>query len=154
MNTIQVLGQQHQDVLAELAAVSARLDRHDGACDLSGFVAYLEGDVLHHFAVEEQALFPILARYLGQGQGPLAVMNAEHISIRELLRNLGAAVRSNDAGGQRTYATELIALLEAHIAKEDQVLFPMASRLLSPEEQAEVDACGAALGTRAVPLGA
>jgi hemerythrin-like domain-containing protein len=40
---------------------------------------------------------------------------------------------------------ELIELLRGHIAKEDQILFPMAERLLSPAELDEVDRRAAAL---------
>jgi hemerythrin-like domain-containing protein len=144
--TIEILGTQHQEVLARLDSVEGTLDGHG---DLAAFLAYLERDVMQHFAVEEEALFPILAHHLSLSQGPLAVMNAEHAAFRELLGNLRTAVGTADRAAQRMRAQELIELLRAHIAKEDHVLFPMASQLLSVDEQQEVDARAAAIGTSA-----
>jgi hemerythrin-like domain-containing protein len=141
--TIELLSKQHQEVLAQLAEAETRLE----AGDLSAFAAYLEGDVVLHFSIEEGALFPVMERYLSVDQGPLAVMHAEHASFRELLRHLGAGVRAADRNQQRICARDLIELLRAHIAKEDQVLFPMASRILTADEQGEVDARAAELGT-------
>jgi regulator of cell morphogenesis and NO signaling len=142
--TIELLGIQHQDVLAHLQSVEAGALAHDGA-NLADFAAYLEREVCQHFAIEEQALFPALARHLGRDQGPLAVMDAEHASFRELLSRLADAVRRDDRAAQRTHALAVIDLLRAHIRKEDHVLFPMAARLLSDAEQAEVNERAAAL---------
>jgi hemerythrin-like domain-containing protein len=142
--TIELLSTQHQDVLARLTGVEAEITARDGF-DLAPFAAYLEDEVAHHFAIEEQALFPLLAGYLGEEEGPLAVMNAEHAAFRELLADLTTALRSRDRDAQRAHAAELVQLLRAHIAKEDQVLFPMAARLLSAAEQSEVDRRAAAL---------
>lgn len=147
MSTIESLCQEHQQVLAQLDAVEAELNAPGSATNLKAFAGYLEAEVMHHFAVEEHALFPVLARHLSQTQGPLAVMNAEHTSFRELVNDLDAGVRSGDYGQQRSAAQDLIELLRGHIAKEDQVLFPMAFRLLSPDEQGEVESRAAALAT-------
>jgi hemerythrin-like domain-containing protein len=137
--TIELLTAQHQDVLAHLATVEATLMTGD-APNLADFATYLENEVVRHFALEEHALFPALARHLSTDHGPLAVMNAEHVSFRELLAGLAAAVRAGDGAAQQAHAAELIQLLRAHIAKEDHVLFPMAARVLSAAELAEVDA--------------
>jgi hemerythrin-like domain-containing protein len=148
--TIELLGKQHQEVLAQLAEVERRLQGGDHAA-AAGLAAYLQREVIQHFALEEQALFPVLARHLGQTEGPLAVMNSEHASFRELLGSLDAAVRARDPGREESCAHEIIDLLRSHIAKEDQVLFPMALQLLRPDEQCEVDAQAAALETPAPP---
>lgn len=142
--TIELLSTQHQEVLARLTDVEAEIMARDSS-DLAPFAAYLAGEVAHHFAIEEQALFPLLAQHLGLEHGPLAVMNAEHDAFRALLADLSAAVRARHRDAQRTHAAELVELLRAHIAKEDQVLFPMAARLLSADEQSEVDRRAAAL---------
>ena len=143
--TIELLSTQHQDVLAHLAAVEAETMAREGS-NLAEFAAYLENEVVQHFRLEEQALFPLLAGHLSPEQGPLAVMHAEHASFRELLAGLTNALRAGNRDAQRTHAAQLIELLRGHIAKEDQVLFPMAARLLSTAEQAEVDCRAAALG--------
>ena len=142
---IELLSAQHQDVLQHLAAVETETTARDGA-NLADFAAYLEKEVAEHFTLEEQALFPALARHLGADHGPLAMMNAEHASFRELLSDLVDAVRVDDRPAQRAHAIALIDLLRAHIHKEDHVLFPMAAHLLSEGEQAEVNERAAALG--------
>lgn len=147
--TIELLGTQHQEVLARLTEVETAI-RTGRNSDLAPFAAYLAEEVLHHFALEEQALFPQLANHLPLEHGPMAVMNAEHQAFRELLADLTGAVGSGNVDAQRTHAAELVHLLRGHIAKEDQVLFPMALRLLSPAEIAAVDRCAAALAAAAV----
>jgi hemerythrin-like domain-containing protein len=144
--TIEILGTQHQDVLAQLAAVEADIARADDS-NLASFATYLEAEVMHHFVVEEQALFPLLERHLGLTHGPLPVMHAEHAEFRELLQGFAAALRGGERAAQRAHAEQLIALLRGHIAKEDQVLFPMAERFLSAEEMSEVERRNAALAS-------
>jgi hemerythrin-like domain-containing protein len=144
--TIELLSTQHQDVLTYLAAVEAEIGAPGGA-DLATFAGYLEAEVMHHFELEEHALFPLLENHLPTTHGPLAIMNAEHVEFRQLLQGLAAAVRAGALVAQRAQAADLIALLRGHIAKEDQVLFPMAERLLSREELGEVERRAAALAT-------
>ena len=146
--TVETLTRQHREVLGRLDALEGELNGGRDA-DLGAFAGYLQADVVQHFALEEDALFPVLARHLSPTQGPLAVMNAEHADFRDLLGRLAEAIATADAAQQRQCAHDLIDLLRAHIAKEDQVLFPMAMRLLSPAEQSEVDARAAALAPSA-----
>ena len=149
--TIELLGQQHQEVLARLSAVEHAPLPGSGAGVIADLVRYLEREVLDHFIVEEQALFPVLERHLNRAQGPLAVMDAEHATVRELMEDLAAALRSGDVGQQQHRTYEIISLLRDHIAKEDHVLFPMAAQLLSAEERAEVDSRAAAIRPSAAP---
>lgn len=147
---IDLLGTQHQEVLERLAAMEAALaDGEHVESDLRSFGEYLDHEVVTHFNLEEQALFPVLGRYLSPEQGPLAVMNAEHADFRQLHQGLGSAIAAGDLAQQRDCAERIIDLLRQHIAKEDGVLFPMAYRMLTPEEQNEVDANARALGNGA-----
>ena len=61
--TIGLLSTQHQQVLARLAAVEADLARN-ATLDLGEFVTYLQSEVGDHFTLEEEALFPIVARHV------------------------------------------------------------------------------------------
>ncbi|MFQ5665253.1 MAG: hemerythrin domain-containing protein [Candidatus Binatia bacterium] len=140
MKVVSMLSTQHREVLARLAAVEAMFDAGGRSEGVPAFLAFLEHEVGEHFTIEEEALFPVLARHLGETHGPLAVMRAEHAQFRELATALRNALDAADVDGQHAHGRALIELLRAHIAKEDNVLFPMASRLLSPEEQREVDA--------------
>ena len=136
--TIATLESQHQTVLARLEEAAA------GAAPLPGFLAFLQGEVQEHFALEEDFLFPALARHRQLAEGPLVVMEAEHAEFRALVAELAVALRASNAEAATTAAREIVGLLRAHIHKEDHVLFPMASHVLSPAELDEIDARSAA----------
>lgn len=81
---------------------------------------------LHHFALEEDLLFPDLEEANPAGHGPASVMRMEHQQLRQLLDQLVAdlSVRDRDAclGDLET----LHILSQQHNAKEEAVLYPMA----------------------------
>lgn len=95
-----------------------------------------------HHGKEEARLFPAMeAAGLPPHQGPTAVMRHEHEVGRAEVRRMAAALRDFEeakggaadafAFAARTFAD----LLREHIAKEDQVLFPMADRMLGSAAQ-------------------
>ncbi len=95
----------------------------------------------HHHR-EETLLFPALVQAgVPVEHGPIAVMLHEHDLGRECIRrireNLAAANEGDEAAATAVYtaAAEYSELLRAHIWKEDNVLFPLANRLL-PEAAA------------------
>lgn len=96
-----------------------------------------------HFRYEEQYLFPSLGKYIGTTVGPIAVMLAEHKMIRERHADFSqqlSAWKSGqaDEGKVAKSFAELENLLRTHVNKEDNVLFPMASRAMSEEDKDEV----------------
>jgi hemerythrin-like domain-containing protein len=135
-STIDLLGRQHQEVLKVLAETEMRLE--DGAATAT-LAEYLEGEVQEHFRLEEESLFPVLAEHPAIAGGPLRVMQMEHEAFRGLLADLRLAISGGDGPAQAQVAADLIALLRGHIAKEDEVLFPMANALLGEEALRRVD---------------
>lgn len=98
-----------------------------------------------HHGKEEECLFPLLReKGLPQQGGPVAVMLHEHDLGRDLIRNMVVASEAVAAGNSSSIlqwahaATDYVELLRAHIAKENDILFVMAERLLSQPEQAEL----------------
>ena len=96
-----------------------------------------------HHGKEEKHLFPMLAEHgFGPEMGPVAVMLGEHELGRVFLREMTAAVEAADRPDSSDRfaraAAGYVSLLTAHIQKEDQILFPMADRVFSPEDQATV----------------
>ncbi|MBK8481548.1 MAG: DUF438 domain-containing protein [Proteobacteria bacterium] len=94
-----------------------------------------------HNRKEEEHLFPRLeARGLPRAGGPLAVMLAEHEQVREHLARLDPLARAYSAGdsGQlaplRVVFTDYAALCKSHFWKENDILYPMARRLLDPSD--------------------
>jgi hemerythrin-like domain-containing protein len=99
-------------------------------------------DGIHH-TKEEGALFPALvAAGMPEKGGPLAFMVHEHDQGRVLLARLEEAVRDMDTAEGRHRFHEAAAsyrdLVWHHVARENQILLPMAERLLTPELAAQV----------------
>lgn len=98
-----------------------------------------------HHRKEEGVLFQTLTRHgVPVEGGPIGVMLAEHEQGRHFTRNLRQAAEQLEAGDQTARQDVILnargyaALLRQHIMKEDNVLFPLADRILPPEEQMRV----------------
>src|SRR5262249_40531710 len=101
-------------------------------------------DKCHH-GKEENCLFPALFRKgLPREVGPVAVMLSEHEEGRREIAGMRDAVaaseRGDRAGSGRVvhHARADVELLRDHIAKENNVLFPMADGVMNAAEQAEL----------------
>jgi len=101
-------------------------------------------DTCHHHK-EEDVLFPSVEQHGFPRQGgPTGVMLIEHDQGRGFVRAFAEAVDRYERGDKtakqaiiqnaRGYAS----LLAQHIPKEDEILYPMADKVLSPSEQKEV----------------
>jgi hemerythrin-like domain-containing protein len=95
-------------------------------------------DGYHHFK-EEQVLFPVLEERDRGAAGQVSVLLSEHDAGREAVRGvLDNLPRAGDDAAARAAVAENLKLyaflLRLHINKEDNVLFPLADRLLSDQE--------------------
>jgi hemerythrin-like domain-containing protein len=125
------------DALALLHEVSETLDEGvvvsgpDLAALLEFFAVFADGQ---HHAKEEETLFPaMVAAGLPPRGGPVMIMLAEHEEGRGYLRRLRGLTELSSPSVRATFVTlarQYRGLLEHHIAKENQVLFVMAERLL------------------------
>lgn len=109
--------------------------------DLEQLLDFFRGfvDACHH-AKEEEVLFPELERRgVGREGGPIGVMLAEHAQGRVLVAEMSEALTRLQGGDRNAVpaivelAQQYAALLEAHIQKENNVLFPMADQLVPDE---------------------
>jgi hemerythrin-like domain-containing protein len=96
-------------------------------------------DGCHHHK-EEEALFPALEERSAAAGGPVSVMLSEHEAGRDAIRAIADALRhANDDASARATVLENLGLyaylLRLHINKENAVLFPLAERTLSDQEQ-------------------
>ena len=133
-----VLMNEHRNIEKALAALEAMAGAFEaeGRIDAAAAVEFLRtyADRLHH-GKEEANLFPAMeARGLPCDVGPTAVMREEHRAGRAYTQEMADAVAGDDVVAFVFAARGYVALLREHIQKEDQVLFPMADRLLPPEE--------------------
>jgi regulator of cell morphogenesis and NO signaling len=96
-----------------------------------------------HSEREEGVLFPMMGTYIGTTSGPIAVMEYEHdqakANIGSFLTNAEVTEASTE---EKKRLAELIQnayfILTEHFSKEENVLFPMAERMLTDEEKAEL----------------
>ena len=93
-----------------------------------------------HHSKEERVLFPALEERDAAAGGPVSVMLSEHEAGREAIRAIDAALPDVDESeAARAAVAENLALyahlLRLHINKENTVLFPLAERMLSDQEQ-------------------
>ena len=84
--------------------------------------------LLHHFALEEEVLFPALEQANPAAGGPTGVMRMEHRQIRHLLDDLAEAVRARDSDTCLGDLETLHMLSQQHNAKEEGILYPLADR--------------------------
>lgn len=89
-----------------------------------------------HHGKEEMNLFPAMeGRGLPVDVGPTAVMRSEHVMGRGFIREMAEAVDRGSSLAFVAAARRYVELLTEHILKEDQVLFPMADKMIPQEEQ-------------------
>lgn len=151
LNPVEALTQDHEEALKQLnlLAAGARGLMQGGDSEALKTVAqvlrFLDTDIRRHMSLEEDALFPVLERRIGSGGGPIAVMLGEHQDLWAKVAQLQqmVAALNTDGGVQQQQrasrvADYIVQLLEAHIHKENMILFPMAQQALTPEEMAEV----------------
>ncbi len=143
------LGEEHRRVwplLDDLASIAESLS--PGSAD-EGFVRRLaeavqkiEDELDMHLLREEKILFPPLEAFLPRDSGPLAVMLAEHEDLRsdktKMKELLAAGPRADTVAQIREIALRFVAVLKAHIQKEDNILFPMAEMHLSPSDKERI----------------
>jgi len=147
----KVLRHEHEAILKMLEVtekVANRLEqgeavRQEVLANLQEFFR-LFADQCHH-GKEEDLLFPLLEQKgIPRTGGPIGVLLREHEEGRSLIRQMGDAARGTEsrlagsgsrwAGAARGY----VGLLRGHIEKENNVLFMMAERLLTPGEQEQL----------------
>jgi regulator of cell morphogenesis and NO signaling len=100
-----------------------------------------------HSKREEEGLFPMMARRLGENDRTIEVMEYEHEKAEQHLQDFltetadqaGSTIDENDAQSITLYAVQAYATLTQHFAKEEKVLFPLAENILSVDEKEELE---------------
>ena len=98
-------------------------------------------DGCHHSKEEKHLFVRLEEKGMPKEQGPIAVMLSEHRMGRELIRQIETALQEYQSGKKEASESigqsilRYVELLRAHIAKENNILFPMGDRLLTSEDQ-------------------
>lgn len=151
MKATAVLSEEHRIIERVLNSLEAGADRLQSGQDVRPEFFFSAVDFVRGFAdgchhqKEEKVLF-VRMEELGvpnQG-GPIGVMLADHEQGREFIRALMAATQEMQAGDASARARVIssargyIHLLRQHIMKEDNILFPMADKVIPTEQHDQV----------------
>jgi iron-sulfur cluster repair protein YtfE (RIC family) len=90
-------------------------------------------ELLAHFGVEEEVLFPGLRERTGMTGGPTQVMRGEHVQMRDLLRQMDEALAQKNADGFGGAAETLLIMMQQHNMKEENILYPMIDQALGQD---------------------
>ena len=148
---IRMLTDEHEVILKVVSSLGRIADslRAGGKADadlLREGVRFMRefADQRHH-AKEEDLLFPAMERKGVPAEGgPIGVMNSEHVDARAHVAAFADAVEAYARDGAAAAEPVCAAiygiggLYPDHIWKEDNVLYPMALEVFSPEELNEL----------------
>jgi hemerythrin-like domain-containing protein len=101
-------------------------------------------DKCHHGKEENHLFAALVSKGMPREGGPVGQMLIEHAQGREFVKGMAGSISGAAAGDQQALqqftrnATGYVQLLRAHIKKEDGVLFPMADRMLTEEDQKQL----------------
>jgi hemerythrin-like domain-containing protein len=151
MKATDALMEEHQVILRVLSTIELAVTKlpagkikADFFLDTADFIKGF-ADGCHH-AKEEGVLFKYMEQYGVPVQGgPIGVMLADHEQGRIFTRAMKAAAEKWQAGDAsaveavKSNALGYVGLLRAHIMKEDNILFPMADRVIPADKYTEVE---------------
>jgi regulator of cell morphogenesis and NO signaling len=114
--------------------------------DLQSRVVAFNEKLKAHSSVEEEGLFPMMARRLGDNDRTIEAMEVEHEKAEQHLQDflseaglVGDAIDEDVAQTITVYAVQALATLTQHFAKEEKSLFPLAERILTTDEKKELE---------------
>jgi hemerythrin-like domain-containing protein len=150
MNATEQLRAEHEGILTMLQILERICEQMSSgkradSSHLDQIIEFLQvfADRCHH-GKEEDILFPALEKTgIPRDGGPIGVMLSDHDHGRQYIRAMQKALEELEKGqegidGFVRAARGYIELLRSHIMKENNVLFVMAERNLSGEEQARL----------------
>jgi hemerythrin-like domain-containing protein len=147
MKATDLLFEEHRVIERVLNALESAVSRLERGSEIrSGFftdaVEFIQqyADGVHHMKEEDVLFETLVSNGMPKEEGPIAVMLAEHVQGRQFTRGIQHAAE-RWATGDPSALHELVhqmlgyvTLLRGHIAKEDNILFPMAAQVI-PEDQ-------------------
>jgi hemerythrin-like domain-containing protein len=147
---IAQLMQEHDDALVQLKLLNRAV--HDFSQNgysskyfrqIRSALRFIEEEVRVHNHKEEDALFPVLDRYV---EGPTQLMRQDHRKLWKGFRQLSDAIARVEANRDsfaaikrlHTVSKSVIQLFVNHIHKENYILFPLVQRFLTKDELREI----------------
>lgn len=150
-NITRTLVEEHQLILRVIALLEKNAPRtaEGSYCNWQFYIDGIDfirqyADHFHH-AKEEDVLFKALVdNGMPKENSPVAAMLMEHDQGRNFIRAMEFALHEAQAGRTDTYhaiadnALGYAALLRDHISKEDDILYPLAERVIPESMRYEI----------------
>ncbi|MEK7671336.1 MAG: hemerythrin domain-containing protein [Bacteroidota bacterium] len=150
IDPIAQLMQEHDEALLKLSMLNkaTRSIAENGFSDdayakVLLAMEFIDDEVSVHNKSEEEALFPVLERYV---EGPTQLMRQDHIILKKEFVRLRKAVNkvakktTNKEAAKDLYSTakHIVQLFVNHIHKENHILFPLVQKFLTKDALREV----------------
>jgi hypothetical protein len=150
IDPIAQLMQEHDEALVKLSMLNkaTRSIAENGFSDdayakVQLALEFIDEEVTVHNRSEEDALFPVLERYV---EGPTQLMRQDHKTLKREFVKLRKAVakvvknKSDKRAAKDLHATaqHIVALFVNHIHKENHILFPLVQKFLTKDALREV----------------
>jgi iron-sulfur cluster repair protein YtfE (RIC family) len=90
-------------------------------------------ELLAHFGVEEEVVFPAFESRTGMTGGPTQVMRHEHAQMRDLIRQMDRALAQKNADAFGGAAETLLIMMQQHNMKEENILYPMIDQAMGQD---------------------
>ncbi len=147
MMAVKQLRDEHEGILTMLEIIDRMVEQPQLAMErFDQVLEFLKvfADRCHH-GKEEDVLFPLLeTKGIPRDNGPIGVMLSEHQTGRGFIKGMSDGLEQYKVGNRdalsvmRENVHGYANLLRNHIAKENNILFIMAERVLSEQEQQEL----------------
>lgn len=141
---------EHPPLLEMLDVIYSLTDKIENEMDLienftrlKKSVAAFKAELDPHSEREEGVLFPMLGQYIGTTSGPIVAMEYEHDQAKKAISEFLGKGEKIDLSIEEMKNLSALArnaydILTQHFYKEENVLFPMAERMLSLDEKEEL----------------
>lgn len=145
-NITGILSEEHQNILKVIDVVLNECDQIEKGKEtekafFEEVVNFIQtyADRFHH-AKEEDILFKTMLHSLENMHcNPIPVMLHEHDEGRQYVKGMVEALNQNNKVGLLENSRGYCYLLQEHIYKEDNVLYPMAEQVLNDEQKQQVE---------------
>ena len=150
IDPIAQLMQEHDEALLKLAMLNKATESiaqngfsDDAYAKIRLALEFIDDEVSVHNKSEEDALFPVLERYV---EGPTQLMRQDHKILKKEFARLRKAVnkvvkskKNKDAARElHTTAKHMVQLFVNHIHKENHILFPLVQKFMTKDALREV----------------
>lgn len=125
----QYMTQDHRACDERFASAEEAVNSQDWETAKSEFDGFQDA-MERHLGMEEETLFPAFEQATGNAMGPTRIMRMEHEQMRDLIRQMGAALHAQDAETYLGVSETLLIMMQQHNVKEEQILYPMTDQVL------------------------